>query len=60
MTIIIMKGVLIYHCTEPVVILPSQKDQPEKNMTYKVYLPLVDDSNGPFRLALILTNCFVS
>ena len=42
--------------------LPIQENQPEiilnennyMGMTHKVYLPVVDNSNGPFRLASIV------
>ena len=42
---------------------PIQENQPEEILnendfigtTHKVYLPVVDNTNGPFRLALIVT-----
>ena len=49
-------------------ILPNQENQPEvilnpiiyTGITHKVYLPVINDSNGPFRLALISTSCFIN
>ena len=51
------------------VALSNPEDRPEEILntidymdviTYKVYLPVIDNTNGPFRLALTLTNCLMN
>lgn len=57
-----------FYCTEPDVLPTNPENQPEQplniisdfGLTYKVYLPVIRDTNGPFRLVLILTGHFVT